>query len=548
MHDARAAAAIGIWQSRFSGVCDEMGAALRRAAYSPNVKEREDYSCALFAADGELIGQAEHIPVHLGSMAASVRSAIEAFGDLAEGDQVLVNDPFCGGTHLNDITFVAAVRGQDGALLGYVANRAHHADVGGSVPGSLSATAVDSVAEGLCLPPIRAVRGGAWDGDIRALLLANTRTPEERAGDLDAQWGANRLGARRLGELAAKHGRESLAWAMRLVCDYAEQAMRVELHAASKGLAAELSCEDFLEAADGSLVPIRVVVRIDEGGMEADFRGTGRARPGVPSGVRAVTQACLEFAARSITSGDIPRNGGAARVLRLRTEPGSVVDARAPVPVGAGNVEASQRIADVLLAALAPAFPTRIGAASQGTMNNLLIGSVPGPGQPFVYYETIGGGQGGRPGQAGQSGIHTGMTNTANTPIEALEHAYPLRVEAYRLRSGSGGAGEHPGGEGIERIVRLLEDSQVTLLAGRRAMGPRGLAGGAAGAPGEDRIRTPEGVERVWQPLSTQQLPAGTQLVLRTPGGGGYGGLESAAPATVGASSKNAVKAVGDPE
>jgi N-methylhydantoinase B len=538
MVDARESAAIGIWQGRFSGVCDEMGAALRRAAYSPNVKEREDYSCALFAADGELIGQAEHIPVHLGSMAASVRSAIDAFGELADGDQVIVNDPFRGGTHLNDITFVAAVRARGGVLLGYVANRAHHADVGGSVPGSLSAAAVDSVAEGLCLPPIRAVRGGAWDADIRALLLANTRTPEERAGDLDAQWGANRLGARRLGELAANYGRESLASAMELVCDYAERAMRAELFASSSGLAAELASEDFLEAADGSLVPIRVVLRIDADGLEADFRGTGPARPGVPSGVRAVTQACLEFAARSITSGDIPRNGGAARVLRLRTEPGSVVDARAPVPVGAGNVEASQRIADVLLAALAPAFPTRIGAASQGTMNNLLIGSVPGAGRPFVYYETIGGGQGGRPHKAGQSGIHTGMTNTANTPIEALEHAYPLRVEAYRLRSGSGGDGKHPGGEGIERVVRLLEDSQVTLLAGRRAMGPRGLAGGASGATGEDSVRPPEGVERVWDPLSTQLLRAGTQLVIRTPGGGGYG-----TPA-----SKNAVKSVRDPE
>jgi N-methylhydantoinase B len=536
MSDARNSAAIWIWQSRFSGVCDEMGAALRRAAYSPNVKEREDYSCALFSADGELIGQAEHIPVHLGSMAASVRSAIDVFEELADGDQVVVNDPFRGGTHLNDITFVAAVRASEGKLLGYVANRAHHADVGGSVPGSLSAAAIDSVSEGLCLPPIRAVRGGAWDADIRSLLLANTRTPDERAGDLDAQWGANRLGARRLAELADAHGRESLASAMQMVCDYAERAMRVELQAASAGLEEELECEDFLEAADGGLVPIRVVIRIDADGLEADFRGTGPARPGVPSGVFAVTQACLEFAARSITSGDIPRNGGAARVLRLRTEPGSVVDARAPIPVGVGNVEASQRIADVLLEALAPAFPGAIGAGSQGTMNNLLIGSVPGVGRPFVYYETIGGGQGGRPGKPGQSGIHTGMTNTANTPVEALEHAYPLFVETYRLRSGSGGRGEQPGGEGIERVVRLLEDSQVTLLAGRRATGPRGRAGGSAGACGEDSVRTPEGAERVLEPLSTQLLPAGTRLVIRTPGGGGYG------------ASKNSVEAVGDTE
>ena len=254
-----------------------------------------------------------------------------------------------------------------------------------------------------------------------------------------------------------------------------------------------------------------------------DFSGTEAARPGVPSAVRAVTQACLEFAVRSVLPNDVPRNGGVSRLLKLITPPGSVVDARAPMPVGVGNVEASQRIADVLLAALAPAFPDQIGAASQGTMNNLLIGSVPGSSNPFVYYETIGGGQGGRPGKPGQSGLHTGMTNTANTPIEALEHEFPLFIEAYRLRSGSGGAGQQAGGEGIERRVLLLEDSQVTLLAGRRSLPPPGQRGGLPGKPGEDWIQMPDGTTERLGALSSQKLPAGTTVVIRTPGGGGRG-------------------------
>ena len=520
MTDMQAAAAIQVWQSRFSGLCDEMGAALRRAACSPNIKEREDFSCALFSPHGELIGQAEHIPVHLGSMAASVDAVIEAFPDLAEGDQALVNDPFRGGTHLNDITFVSVVEDADGKRLGFIANRAHHADVGGAVPGSLTAAAPDSVAEGLCLPPVRAIRRGTADADIRRILLANTRTPQERAGDLDAQWGANRLGAARLRELAAAHGRAALHAAMDEVCDYAERMMRAEL-APHRG--ACWQAQDQLEASDGEQVPVRVEVRVEDDGLVADFRGSGAARPGLPSGVRAVTRACLEFAARSVLSADVPRNGGVSRLLRLVTEPGTLVDAQAPVPVGVGNVEASQRIADVLLAALAPAFPERIAAGSQGTMNNLLIGSLPGSARPFVYYETIGGGQGGRAEKPGQSGIHTGMTNTANTPIEALEHEFPLRAAAYRLRSGSGGAGAQPGGEGIERSLRLLEDAQVTLLAGRRTAGPPGLDGGSRGEPGKDTVREPGGSETELRPLSTQQLPAGTCITIRTPGGGGRG-------------------------
>ena len=522
--DARAAAYIEIWQSRLAGVCDEMGAALRRAAYSPNIKEREDFSCALFSPDRELVGQAEHIPVHLGSMVASVESALQAFPDMASGDQVIVNDPFAGGTHLNDVTLVCAARDDQGRLLGYVANRAHHADIGGAVPGSLSATVVDSVAEGLCLPPIRAVRASEWDADVRAILLANTRTPVERSGDLDAQWGANRLGVRRLVEFAQRFGPDALEDAMHEVCDYSERRMRVELADVAARVTGPLEFSDVLEAADGELVPVQVSISIDERGLTADFAGTGAARPGVPSGVAAVTQACLEFCARSVADPDIPRNGGVSRALHLELPKGSVVDAEAPVPVGVGNIEASQRIADVLLGALAPAFPDKVGAASQGTMNNLLIGSAPGtPGRAFVYYETIGGGQGGRPHAPGQSGIHTAMTNTANTPVEAIEADFPITVERYGLRRGSGGDGANRGGDGIERALLIQTDCIVTFLGQRRSRSPWGLAGGSDGASGEDTMTLPGRTPEPLGVLSTQEVPVGTRIVIGTPGGGGYG-------------------------
>jgi len=519
--DAAAAARLEIWQQRLAGVCDEMGGALRRAAYSPNIKEREDFSCALFAADGELVAQAEHIPVHLGSMAASVRAALAAFGDLAPGDQVVVNDPFRGGTHLNDVTFVAAVADASGRILGYTANRAHHADVGGSVPGSLSVSALDAVAEGLTIPPVRAVRDGEWDPDVRALILANTRTPVERAGDLDAQRGANRIAERRVVELAERFGTDAFEQATEEIRHHGERRLRAAL--ASVVDRGPLVFEDHLEAADGTLEPVRVSVTIEDGGLTADFAGSARARPGVPSAVEAVTRACLEFVVRCCVGGDIPRNGGVSRLLHVRAPQGSVVAATAPTPVGAGNVEASQRIADVLFGALAPAFPDRVGAASQGTMNNVLIGGAD-PDQ-FVFYETVGGGQGGRPGAAGQSGIHTGMTNTANTPIEAIESEFPLRVLRYRLRRGSGGRGVHHGGEGIERDLEVLCDVTVSLVTERRVLAPWGLAGGEPGAVGENWL-LPGGDESLAERLPdkcTIQLKAGDVLRMLTPGGGGWG-------------------------
>ena len=546
------AAALAVWQARLAGVCDEMGGALRRGAYSANIKERADFSCALFGPGGELVAQAEHIPVHLGSMAASVRAALDAFPGLGPGDQVALNDPFRGGTHLNDVTFVAAVTDDAGGLVGYVANRAHHADIGGGVPGSLSATAVDSVAEGLCIPPVRVVRDGVWDDDVRRLLLANTRTPGERAGDLDAQWGANRLGARRLAEVARTHGSVAVAAATSALCDYGERRLRSALAGA---LGARCGFADVLESAGGGAVPVRVAVAVDEAGVTADFGGTGAATPGVPSTVEAVTRACLEFAVRSAVDPTLPRNGGVSRLLHVVAPAGSVAAAGFPTPVGAGNVEASQRIADVLLGALAGIFPGRGGGAARvpaatarggGRAPGGARGGRPAPG---------GGGRGGRPARpghsprAGMSGVHTGMTNTAdeghrsavpmpgqsgihtcmtntmNTPIEALERAFPLRVLRYRLRQGSGGAGWAPGGEGIERDLQVLADATVSLITERRVSQPWGLAGGEPGAVGENWL-LPGGDESRGERLPhkcTIQLKAGDVLRMLTPGGGGWG-------------------------
>ncbi|HKY67518.1 MAG TPA: hydantoinase B/oxoprolinase family protein, partial [Acidimicrobiales bacterium] len=462
-------AALQVLISRLTGIAEEMGAVLRRAAYSPNIKERADCSAALFTADGEMLVQAEHIPVHLGSMPASVRAAIDAFGGrLAPGDQVVLNDPFAGGTHLNDVTLVAPCF-VDGRLVGWAANRAHHADVGGAAPGSIPADATEIQQEGLRIPPT------LLDDGLRRLLLANSRTPDERVGDLAAQEGANVVGVERLGEMAGAPFAE--------VVDYGERRMRAALAALPDSTWRADDVLDSTGAAPDQRRPARVVVavRVEGDEVTVDFTGTDPQARGNVNAVEAVTVSAVAYALRSAVDPTIPANGGAMRPVRVVAPPGSIVAARPPAAVGAGNVEVSQRIADVCLAALGGPCPERVPAAGQGTMNNLLVG-----GRGWVYYETVAGGQGGRPGAPGMSGVHTGMTNTRNTPIEALERAFPLRVRRYRLRSGSGGAGEQPGGEGIERDLEVLEDVTVSLITERRVSAPPGLAGGAPGAPGEN--------------------------------------------------------------
>ena len=501
-------ASLQILVSRLTGVAEEMGAVLRRAASSPNIKERADCSAALFTPDGELLVQAEHIPVHLGSMPASVRAAIDAFpGGVAPGEQIVLNDPFAGGTHLNDVTLVAPCW-VDGRLVGWAANRAHHADVGGMAPGSIPPEAVEIAQEGLRLPPMRLT------AEVVAVLLANSRTPDERRGDLDAQAGANAVGVERLATFADAPLSE--------VTDYGERRMRAALAALPDG---SWVAEDQLDSAGPrpeQQAPARVVVRLTVEGDECafDFAGTASQRPGNVNAVEAVTVSAVSFAVRSAVDPTLPANGGVLRAVRVVAPPGSVVAAVPPAAVGAGNVEVSQRVADVCLAALAQVLPGRVGAAGQGTMNNVLVG-----GDGWVYYETVAGGQGGRPSGPGMSGVHTAMTNTKNTPVEALERAFPMRVLRYRLRSGSGGAGLHPGGDGIERDLLMLEDVTVSLITERRTSHPPGLAGGGPGAPGENWL-LPGGDESRAERLldkCTIRLRAGDVLRMLTPGGGGWG-------------------------
>jgi N-methylhydantoinase B/oxoprolinase/acetone carboxylase alpha subunit len=515
-------AALAVLLARLAGVAEEGLAVLRRSASSPNIKERADCSTALFTGGGELLAQSESIPVHLGSMPASVRSVIDALGPLEAGEQAVVNDPYAGGTHLNDVTVVAPVHHR-GRLVGWVANRAHHADVGGAAPGSIPAHATHIAEEGLRLPPVQLTAG------IREVFLAASRTPDERAGDLDAQTGANGVMAERLEEVIAE------GWPIEEVLAYGERRMRAALAELPDGT---WGFSDFLDstgAGEGQRAPasIAVAVTVDGGDVTFDFGGTDLQSAGNVNAVEAVTVSAVSFALRSATDPSIPANGGAMRPVTVVAPAGTVVAARFPAAVGAGNVEVSQRVADACLGALAQLAPERVGAAGQGTMNNLLIGgeaSVANGMKGWVYYETVAGGQGGRPrpGAGGQSGIHTGMTNTKNTPIEALERAYPLRVLRYRLRRGSGGRGLAPGGDGIERDLQVLEDCTLSLITERRVSQPWGLAGGEPGAVGENWL-LPSGDEQRAERLAdkcTIRLHAGDVVRMLTPGGGGWGPVQ----------------------
>ena len=503
-----------------AGVAEEMGVALRRAAYSPNIKERADCSAAVFDPDGQMVAQAEHIPVHLGSMPASVAAALDAFGEFPPGLQVCLNDPYRGGTHLPDLTIVAAAHGDasDGAapLLGYVANRAHHADVGGAAPGSMPAGATDIAMEGLRIPPVVVADAGGPRQDVLDLIAANSRTPAERRGDLRAQFAANHVGARRLRELAVRLGRDGLSRAMRAVCDYSDQRVRRAVGEIPDGT---YRFSDLLEVGGGTT--IAVTVTVDGDTVRADFAGTDPQVACNMNAVEAVTLSAAMFVFRMLTDPGAPPNAGCYRALEVVAPEGSVVAATFPAPTAAGNVETSQRIVDVLLGAFAQALPDRVPAAGQGTMNNLLIGCA-GP-SAFSYYETLGGGEGGTPHRAGMSGVHTGMTNTRNTPAEALELAYPLRVWRYELREGSGGEGLHPGGEGLVREIEALAGATLTLQTERRERGPWGLRGGGDGEPGVNTLVRAGGTEEPLAAKGTWELRAGDRVRVVTPGGGGWG-------------------------
>ncbi len=514
---------------RLAAIAEEMGVALCRSAFSPNIRERRDYSCAVFDADGELVAQAAHIPVHLGSTPLSVRAAI-ARQPMRPGDVVVLNDPYAGGTHLPDVTVVAPVHAGT-RLIGYVANRAHHADIGGMAPGSMP-LASEIYQEGLRLPPVRLVRGGGLDEDVLALFLANTRVAAERRGDLLAQLAALHVGAERLRAFVAQAGLRGARAAMTALQDYAERLMRATLARLPRGTwrAADVLDDDGMGT---TRIRIAATVRLGGGRAEVDFAGSA---PQVRGGVNAnfaVTLAAVYYAVRALAGREVPTNAGFMRPIRVRAPEGSVVNARFPAAVAAGNVETSQRIVDVVLAALARALPDRIPAASSGSMNNLAFGGTR-PGAPaeraeFAYYETIAGGAGAGPSGPGCAAVHTHMTNTMNTPVEALEAELPVRVVRYAIRAGSGGRGRHPGGDGIVRELEFLAPAQVTLLTERRTTRPPGTAGGGSGTPGRNALIRRGRTIRLPAKTSLTVHP-GDRLHLATPGAGAWGALTVGRP------------------
>lgn len=504
---------------RLAGIAEEMGVVLGRTAASPNIKERRDYSCALFDAAGKLVAQAAHIPVHLGSTPLSVEAAIAA-GPMAPGDVVILNDPFAGGTHLPDVTVVSPVyMPRARRPFGYVANRAHHADIGGMSPGSMP-LGTEVYQEGFRLPPVKLVRGGRIARDVMALFLANTRVAVEREGDLLAQWAALRVGADRLVAMATRDGVAALARAMHALQRYSESLMRATLRTIPPGA---YRARDVLD--DDGLgtrrIPIAVAVTARNGTACVDFNGSGPQSAGPLNANLAVTRSAVLYAFSLLARERIPANDGLARPLSIVAPEGSIVNARFPAAVAGGNVETSQRLVDVVLRALARALPDRIPAASCGSMNNVALGGSTG-GRAFAYYETLAGGAGGGPQRPGTSAVHTHMTNTRNTPIEALEAYYPLTVRRYAVRRGSGGRGLHAGGDGLIRELEFVVPTEVTVLSERRTEAPFGLRGGEPGRRGRN-VLLRRGREQVLPSKVTISAQPGDRLRIETPGGGGYG-------------------------
>jgi N-methylhydantoinase B len=518
------AVTLEVYRHLFTALAEEMGASLRRASFSPNIKERRDYSCALFESQGVAVALGDHMPVHLGAMPMSVEAALAALGHLDPGDVVILNDPFHGGTHLPDITLISGVY-WEGELLGYVASRAHHSDVGGMSPGSMP-LAREIFQEGLRIPPVLLFRKGIRNEDLWQTILANVRTPVERAGDLDAQLAALHTGSVRLLEMVERRGTSEVLAAMQGLIAYADRLVAAGIQEIPDGV---YEAEDFLDD-DGfgsGPVPIRVAMGIEGDRMVLDFEGSSPQMPGGINAVAAITSSATRYVVRCMVEAllgtPLPAGGGSMASVELRLPPGSLVNAQLPASVAAGNVETSQRITDTLLQAFGKALPELAPALSQGTMNNTTVGGLdPRTGESFAYYETVGGGLGAAPQGPGLSGVHSHMSNSLNTPVEALEHAYPFRVTHYSIRRGSGGKGIHRGGDGLRRDIQLLGDSQVTLLSERRLQGPRGAQGGEDGATGENILIRNRQEEKVPGKVTFDAL-AGDIISIRSPGGGGWG-------------------------
>jgi N-methylhydantoinase B len=544
-----------IFKSLYSSVAEEMGVSLRRSAFSPNIKERRDYSCAVFNSEGTLVAQGDHMPVHLGSMPMSVRAALEIV-DLNPGDIVVLNDPYAGGTHLPDVTMVAGVYGdretrrrghgktgrrgdeargrrgekspgrqlaQSPRPLFYVANRAHHADIGGATPGSMG-RADEIYQEGLRIPPVRLMIGGRVNVDVMRLISANVRIPEEREGDLTAQLGAITTGQQRLLEIVERYGfTEADQYASHLI-NYTGEMMRRVIRDLPDGV---YEAEDFLDDDGYTDTPVGIAVRIEIKGDHAtvDFTGSSPQVRGPINAVEAITVSAVYYVFRCLIPTNVPASWGIMQPIKVTAPLGTVVNARPPAAVAGGNVETSQRIVDTVLLALSKTGAP-VPAASQGTMNNLTIGGTDSrTGKQFAYYETVAGGMGARPGLDGIDGIHTHMTNSLNTPAEAMEYAYPIRVRRYSIRRGSGGGGRFQGGDGIVREIELLSDARVTILSDRRKTRPYGLNGGEPGKAGRTDLITKDG-ERVLAGKDSVYAQAGDRVRIESPGGGGYGALD----------------------
>ena len=512
---------------------EEMGISLKKSAYSPNIKERMDHSCALFSHNRELIAQAEHIPVHLGSMALAIKLGLEEYeGELNRGDMLLLNDPYISGTHLPDLTLIAPIF-HDGKIIGYAANKAHHTDIGGSTPGSLGPDSTELYQEGLIIPPVKLVKGGVLDGELSRLIRSNVRTPDIQMGDLRAQVAANNTGIRRVLELVGLYGVETLHSAMTQIMDYSERRMRQEISEMPDGVYEGV---DYLEDIPHEGVNVEIRLRVTKKGDSLTFDYSGTS-PQVESPVNAplgVTVSGIYYTLISTTDSTIPVNDGCFRPITLKVPLGCLMNPNRPAPVAGGNVETSQRNVDVIMKAFSQMIPDKVPAASQGTMNNITIGGMLDNGEPWTFYETIGGGNGGRPTSDGVDGIHINMTNTMNTPMETLEAYLPFRFKAYRLRPDSGGPGEFRGGCGIERVWTLTsEKATLSIMAERNKIKPWGLKGGLGGALGEFILIKEDGTETKLPSKVSIEMRRGDTLIIRTPGGGGYGAPRDRAPEKV---------------
>jgi N-methylhydantoinase B len=514
-----------VMRNAFQSVAEEMGAALIRTALSPNIKDRRDCSTGVYSPAGELIAQAEHIPLHLGLMPSVVKSTLAIFPveTLCAGDAIVTNDPYVSGSHLPDICVISPLF-EEGRCVGILANLAHHVDIGGIAPGGMPTISTEIFQEGIRIPPVRIKKGGRVDEELLALIVTNVRTGRESRGDFQAQLAANNVGERRLKEIIAKYGAAKTAAAMEELVRYSERRMRARLRELPRGT---FRFEDYLEGDGLTDAPLKIAasVSLDPAGIVVDFTGSSPQTRGSVNCTRAVTLACTYYAIKAALDPELPSTGGAFRPVEVVTPAGSIVNPSFPAPVSNANINTSQRIADVVLGALAQALPERVPAASSGSMCLFTIGGIhPRTGAYYSYVETYGGGQGAVFNQDGMDGVHTNMTNTRNTPVEVIEIAYPLTVERYGLIPDTDGPGRFRGGLGLTRELTVEDHPAViNLSSDRLKLRPWGLAGGQPGGTVDSALRLASGETVPLPSKTTRPVEPGTRVLLRTAGGGGYG-------------------------